>query len=71
MEKNDGIYEIDLKVFLNLRCTLGLFKSGKVKPKLHCDMRIPLISHNVTSSSLDNGFEATNCDWIYKWRLFH
>jgi len=70
-EKNDGVYGIDLKVFLNLRCILGLFKSGNVKTKLHCDLKVPLTSHNGTSSSLANGFEATNCDWVYKWRLFH
>jgi hypothetical protein len=68
-EKKDGVFDIDVKVLLNVRFKLGLFKSGKAKPKVHCDLKIPLKSSN--GKLLGNGFEATDCDWDYKWKLFH
>ncbi|XP_004497666.1 NDR1/HIN1-like protein 10 [Cicer arietinum] len=67
-EMKDGVYGIDVKVLLNVRFKLWLFKTGKVKPKVRCDLKVPLKSKNGTS--LGNEFQVTDCDWDYKWRLF-
>ncbi|CAL5207455.1 unnamed protein product [Lathyrus oleraceus] len=68
-EKESGVYGIDVKVLLNVRFKLGLFKSGKAKPKVRCDLQVPLKSGN--GSSLSNVFQPTECDWDYRWKLFH
>jgi len=60
-------YEITFSVH---RFKIGLFKIGHAKPKVRCDLEVPLKSHN-SSSSLGNGFQATECDWDYKWRFWH
>jgi hypothetical protein len=66
-EKKDGIYGIDVKVFLNLRFKLGSIKK-KAEPKVHCDLKVPLKSLNGTL--LGNAFISIDCVWICKRRLF-
>jgi hypothetical protein len=60
-EKKDGVFDIDVKLLLNVRFKFGLFKIRKAKPKVHCDLKVPLI--------LGNGFQATDCYWDYNWPL--
>ncbi|CAI8597471.1 unnamed protein product [Vicia faba] len=67
-EKKDGVYGIDVKIFLNVRFKLGLFKTGKAKPKIRCNLKVPLRTSNVTF--LGDGFQVTDCDWGYKGILF-
>ncbi|XP_061359454.1 NDR1/HIN1-like protein 3 [Gastrolobium bilobum] len=64
-DKSSGVYHIDVMLFLNVRFKMGLFKSGKVKPKIRCDLQVPLKSHNGTSPA--GGFQTTECGWEYRW----
>lgn len=68
-DKNSGVYHIDVKLFLKVRFKMGLFKTGKVKPKVRCEFLVPLKSRNGTFSG--NAFQATECDWDYRWMWFH
>ncbi|XP_058769112.1 NDR1/HIN1-like protein 10 [Vicia villosa] len=68
-EKRDGVYGIDVKILMNVRFKLGLFKTGKAKPKVRCNLKVPLRSSNVTTL-LGNKFQATDCEWDYKGILF-
>ena len=72
-EKGSGVYGIDLKVDMKVRFKLGLLKTGKVKPKARCELKVPLvtISRNGTTSTAENGFHDTECDWGYRWLWFH
>jgi len=63
-EKVDGVYGIDLKMLIEMRFKFGLFKIGHAKPEVRCDLKVPLKSHN--DSSLGNGFQATDCDWVFQ-----
>ncbi|XP_058786457.1 NDR1/HIN1-like protein 10 [Vicia villosa] len=65
-ERKDGVYRIDVKVLLDVRFKLGLFKIGNVEPRVRCDLKVPMKTGNRTL--LMNGFQATDCDWDYKWR---
>lgn len=59
-ETTSGVYNIDVKLYLRIRFKLGVFKTGKFKPKINCDLKVPL--NNGTSSGQ---FETTQCslDW--------
>jgi hypothetical protein len=39
-----------------------VIKTRKIKPKITCELRIPLKSAG-GGSSASGGFEATKCDW--------
>jgi hypothetical protein len=66
-ENKDGVFDIDVKLLLNVRFKFGLFKIRKAKPKVHCDLKVPLISSN--GKLLGNGFQATDCYWDYDWPI--
>ncbi|XP_027367123.1 NDR1/HIN1-like protein 3 [Abrus precatorius] len=70
-EKGSGVYSIDVKLNMMVRFKLGLFKSGKVKPNIRCELQVPLESHNGTSSGGGFQFQDTACDWDYKRMWFH
>jgi hypothetical protein len=61
-EKDAGVYEIVVKMYLRVRFKLGVIKTRKIKPKITCELRIPLKSAG-GGSSAGGGFEATKCDW--------
>ncbi|KAA8518501.1 hypothetical protein F0562_015975 [Nyssa sinensis] len=65
-EKSSGTYSIDLKLYLRVRFKFGLFKSPKFKPKIECDLKVPLESNGQTSSGT---FETTKCHFDWKLRL--
>lgn len=57
-EKSTGIYSIDVKLYLRIRFKFGAFKTGKFKPKIKCDLKVPLNSNGTSSGS----FQTTRCD---------
>ncbi|CAG7878925.1 unnamed protein product [Brassica rapa] len=54
-----GIYRIDAKLRLKIRFKFGLIKSWKFKPKIRCDLKVPLSTSNATSGFQ---FQRTKCD---------
>lgn len=60
-EKDSGVYEIDVKMYLKVRFKLGVFKTRKMKPKITCELRVPLNSGG--GSPAGGSFEAIKCDW--------
>lgn len=54
-EKNDGYYNIELKVRPKLRLKIWIFKIKHIKPKINCDLKLPVPG---TSGS----FSETKCD---------
>ncbi|CAK9182463.1 unnamed protein product [Ilex paraguariensis] len=60
-EKSSGTFSIDMKLYLRIRFKVSVFKSPKFKPKIECDLKVPLDSNGGSSGS----FEATKCklDW--------
>lgn len=57
-EKASGIYSIDVKLHLRIRFKLGVLKIGTFKPKIGCDLKVPLTSDGQTSGT----FQTTKCD---------
>ncbi|KAL9227714.1 hypothetical protein vseg_003368 [Gypsophila vaccaria] len=59
-QSNEGVYDIQVKLHLRVRFKVGLFKTGTWKPKVKCDLKLPLegTSTNVT-------FKETRCDYYY------
>lgn len=60
-EKNAGVYNIDVKLYLRIKFKVGKIKTWRFKPKVKCELKLPL-SANGTSSG---GFETTKCDIDY------
>ncbi|XP_059646591.1 NDR1/HIN1-like protein 10 [Cornus florida] len=58
-DKSDGIYNIDVKLYLRIRFKLGAIKTPKFKPKIECDLKVPLHSNGTI---LSGTFETTKCD---------
>ncbi|KAK9723578.1 hypothetical protein RND81_05G009500 [Saponaria officinalis] len=58
-QSNEGVYEIQVKLHLRVRFKVGLFKTGTWKPKVKCDLKLPLDSKSSTK------FEETRCDYYY------
>ncbi|KAB1222555.1 Protein YLS9 [Morella rubra] len=56
-EKSNGIYSIDVKLNLRIRTKMGLIKIGHFKPKINCDLKVPLSSSGTSTGS----FETTKC----------
>ncbi|KAI9121949.1 hypothetical protein K1719_007039 [Acacia pycnantha] len=61
-QKSSGVYDIDVKLYLRIRFKLGVFKTGKFKPKIHCDLKVPLTANGNSSSGT---FETTECEFDY------
>ncbi|XP_074285801.1 NDR1/HIN1-like protein 3 [Silene latifolia] len=59
-QKSDGMYEIQVKLHLRVRFKVGLFKTGTWKPKVKCDLKVPLNDAKSTHK-----FEDTKCDYYY------
>ncbi|KAL1331863.1 NDR1/HIN1-like protein 3 [Arachis duranensis] len=73
-ERGSGVYGIDLKVFMKVRFKFWFMKTGKVKPKAICVLKVPLMtrSKNGTFTAEHGGaFQDTACDWGYRWLWFH
>ncbi|XP_058740760.1 NDR1/HIN1-like protein 10 [Vicia villosa] len=61
-EKDSKVYEIDVKIYLRIRFKLGVLKTRRIKPKVTCELRVPLNSDGGTTT-VDGGFQTTKCDW--------
>lgn len=59
-DKSDGVYDIYVKLYFRIRFRLGDLISGKYKPKVKCELRIPLSANNATTTL--TRFEPTKCD---------
>ncbi|KAH7512240.1 NDR1/HIN1-like protein 10 [Ziziphus jujuba] len=57
-QKTAGVFDIDVKFYLRNRLRLGDFIGGKFKPKIKCDLKVPLITNGVSSGT----FQKTKCD---------
>lgn len=60
-DKKSGLYNIDVKLYMRIRLKFGWVKSPKVKPKIKCDLQIPLDSNGKSTGN----FESKRCglDW--------
>lgn len=58
-EKGSGVYGIDVKLYLRVRFKLGALKTKTLKPKVSCELHVPLTSAGGAAS----GFQTTKCDW--------
>lgn len=61
-EKNLGVFEMEVKLYMRIRLKVGWIKTHKIKPKIECDFKVPLGSNGRSSSA---NFEETRChfDW--------
>ncbi|KAJ9184559.1 hypothetical protein P3X46_004273 [Hevea brasiliensis] len=59
-EKTSGVYSIDVKLYLKIRFKIGKIKVGKFKPKIECDLKVPLSTNGTVAP-----IETTKCDWDY------
>ncbi|GLT47705.1 hypothetical protein SLA2020_213760 [Shorea laevis] len=57
-EKNSGVYSIDVKLNLRVRFKVGKLKTWRFKPKIECDLKVPLSS---SDGGLAGGAETTKC----------
>ncbi|GLT24901.1 hypothetical protein SLA2020_000630 [Shorea laevis] len=57
-ETSSGTYSIDVKLNLRIRFKLGKVKIGTFKPKIECDLKVPLSS---SDGSLARSVETTQC----------
>ncbi|XP_057499765.1 NDR1/HIN1-like protein 10 [Actinidia eriantha] len=60
-DKSSGTYDIDMKLYLRVRFKLRGVKTPRFKPKIECDLKVPLDSSGKASGS----FETKKCglDW--------
>ncbi|XP_059278560.1 NDR1/HIN1-like protein 2 [Lycium ferocissimum] len=56
-EKDDGVYEIGVKLYMRIRFKFGWIKTKKIKPMIKCDLKVPFKGKG--------SFERTQChlDW--------
>ncbi|GAB4856292.1 hypothetical protein Ancab_014220 [Ancistrocladus abbreviatus] len=59
-QKGNGVFDIDVKLKFKVRFKLSLFKTGRYKPKVECNLKIPL---NGGNSSSGQAFQATKCHY--------
>ncbi|KAB1222557.1 Protein YLS9 [Morella rubra] len=57
-EKSAGVFDIDVKLYLRVKFKLGKIKTWGVKPKISCDLKVPLSSNGKAAV----GFETTKCN---------
>ncbi|KAL9256047.1 NDR1/HIN1-like protein [Drosera capensis] len=55
-QKTDGVFDITVKMYLTVRFKIGWVKIGKFKPKIQCDLKVPL-------SSSGQSFQSTGCKY--------
>jgi len=60
-QKTDGVFNIDVKLYLRIRFKLGAFKTGRFKPKIECDLKVPLTTNGISAGD----FTTTKCDLDY------
>ncbi|PSS23567.1 NDR1/HIN1-Like protein [Actinidia chinensis var. chinensis] len=60
-DKSSGTYDIDMKLYLRVRFKLRGIKTPRFRPKIECDLKVPLDSSGKASGT----FETEKCglDW--------
>ncbi|KAI5679632.1 hypothetical protein M9H77_00859 [Catharanthus roseus] len=60
-DRSSNLYNIEVKLYLRIRLKLGWVKSPRIKPKIECDLQIPLDSNGRSSGT----FQTKRCglDW--------
>ncbi|KAI3409455.1 uncharacterized protein J3R85_019281 [Psidium guajava] len=61
-QKADGVYKIDMKLYMRVRFKLGKIKTFRIRPRVKCGLKVPL------SSSSASAFQTEKCD--IDWRIF-
>ncbi|KAJ8754597.1 hypothetical protein K2173_010203 [Erythroxylum novogranatense] len=61
-EKNSGAFDIYVKLYLRIRFKLGKLKTHRFKPKIGCDLMVPL---NSVNGRVGGVFETTKCKLDY------
>ena len=56
-----GIFNVDLRFRLQLRLKVGVVRIGKFKPKVNCELKVPLKSNANSFTFL----QATRCDFDF------
>jgi len=56
-DKSDEVYDINVRLYFRIRFRLGDLISGDYKPKVKCDLKVPLSSKNNNATST-----RTKCD---------
>ena len=59
-DKSDGVYDIYVKLNFRIRYRLGDLISGDFKPKVKCDLKVPVPNNGTLTF-----FQATKCDVDY------
>ncbi|XP_018851217.1 NDR1/HIN1-like protein 10 [Juglans regia] len=57
-DKSGGVFDVDVKLYLRIRFKLGKVKSWRMRPKIKCDLKVPLSSNGKVAV----GFQTTKCD---------
>ncbi|KAL4312185.1 hypothetical protein GQ457_01G015040 [Hibiscus cannabinus] len=58
-ERTNGVYRIDLKLYLRIRFKVGRIKTGRFKPRISCDLKVPF--NSAANNSFAGTFETTRC----------
>lgn len=61
-EKLAGVFDVDVKFRPRLRLKIGDVRIGKFKPKVHCELKVPLVKSVPDSFSF---FQTTRCDFDF------
>ncbi|XP_028795570.1 NDR1/HIN1-like protein 10 [Neltuma alba] len=65
-DKSSGIYNIDVTLHLRIRFKLGALKTFKLKPRVKCDLSVPLaLARTPDGNSSVGEFHTTRCDLDY------
>lgn len=64
-DRNSGMFDIEVMLYLRIRLKFGFVKSTRVKPNIECDLRIPLRSNGTSSGT----YESKRCDFDWRWFL--
>ncbi|KAG7958337.1 hypothetical protein I3843_10G016300 [Carya illinoinensis] len=56
-DKSVGVFDVEVKLYLRIRFKLGKVKSWRMRPKIECDLKVPLSSNGKVAG----GFQTTKC----------
>lgn len=65
-ERSSGVYNVDVKLYLRVRLKFLFVKSSTVKPKIDCDLNVPLSSSNGGNQTTSpSSYESKRCDFVW------
>ncbi|KAE8729285.1 Protein YLS9 [Hibiscus syriacus] len=62
-ERISGIYSIDVKLHLRIRFKVGRVRTSRFRPRIDCDLKVPLNTANGTLAAAP--FTTKRSDWDY------